>query len=261
MLATLKFEYKLSLCYVVKFQLFLGAAFIHNTNRRAQKCWDLSGNISKTSNLSPSALNKVEFLAPWVEMSPFLTKHCWGGGVGGWRDEPKANQKIVIRSRVLRNNITWKGFFTQSRVLLVSIVWNWFRVIKWTFCHLSIQRDGKTFALELSKCSTVVFSKIFFEHSWWSVCHTKELWTRCQECSPLTFSQWQKELKVIIWVQHLFYCVFLRHLMLIVLAFLLSENVHLEDSNGISLRQARKWPFLNLFSFLNIVIALTFYGE
>ena len=208
LLATLKFEYTLSLCYVVKFQLFLGAAFIHNTNRRAQKCRDLSGNISKTSNLSPSALNKVEFWAPWVEMSPFLAKHCWDGGVGGWRDEPKANQKIVIRSRVLRNNITWKGFFTQSRVLLVSIVWNWFRVIKWTFCHLSIQRDGKTFALELSKCSTVVFSKIFFEHSWWSVCHTKELWTRCQECSPLTFSQWQKELKVIIWVQHLFHCVF-----------------------------------------------------
>ena len=32
---------------------------------------------------------------------------------------------------------------------------------------------------------------------------------------------------------------FLRHLMLIVIAFLPSENVHLEGSNGISLRQAR----------------------
>ena len=46
--------------------------------------------------------------------------------------------------------------------------------------------------------------------------------------------------------------------MLIVLAFLLSENVQLEDSNGISLRQARICPFSNLFSFLNIAIALTF---
>ena len=56
---------------------------IHNTNSRGQKCWDLSSNISKTRNPSPPTLNKVEFWAPWVEMSPFLAKHCWGGGVGG----------------------------------------------------------------------------------------------------------------------------------------------------------------------------------
>ena len=51
--------------------------------------------------------------------------------------------------------------------------------------------------------------------------------------------------------------------MLIVLAFLLSENAHLEDSNGISLRQGRQnyTTFFKPFSFLNIVIALTFYGE
>ena len=194
MLATLKFEYKLSLCYVVKFQLFLGVAFIHNTNRRDQKCWDLSSNISKTSNLSPSALNKVEFWAPWVEKSPFLAKHCWGGGEGDEGMSPKPIKKLSLGAESYVT-ITWKGFFTQSRVLLASIVWNWFRVIKWNFCHLSPHRDGKTFALELSKCSSAVFSKIFFEHSWWSVCHTKELWIRCQECSALTFSQWQKELK------------------------------------------------------------------
>ena len=62
---------------------FLVIAPIHNTNRRGQKCWDLSSNISKISNPSPSTLNKVEFGVPWVEMSPFLAKHCWGGGVGG----------------------------------------------------------------------------------------------------------------------------------------------------------------------------------
>ena len=50
--------------------------------------------------------------------------------------------------------------------------------------------------------------------------------------------------------------------MLIVLAFLLSENAHLEDSNGISLRQGRQnTTFFKPFSFSNIVIALTFYGE
>ena len=38
--------------------------------------------------------------------------------------------------------------------------------------------------------------------------------------------------------------------MLIVLAFLLSENAHLEDSNGISLRQGRHYTtFFNPFFF------------
>ena len=131
-------------------------------------------------------------------------------GVGEWgkpRMSPKPIKKLSLGAESYVT-ITWKGFFTQSRVLLASIVWNWFLVIQWNFCHLSLQRDGKAFALELSKCSTVVFSIIFFEHSWWSVCHTKELWTRCQECSPLTFSQWQKELKAIIWTTSFSLCVF-----------------------------------------------------
>ena len=39
----------------------------------------------------------------------FWPQHCWGNGGsgaggGGRRDEPKAEQKIVVRSRVLRNN-------------------------------------------------------------------------------------------------------------------------------------------------------------
>ena len=51
------------------------------------------------------------------------------GEVGGWRDEPKAEQKIVLRSRVY-GTINWKGFFTQSQVLLSSIVAQ--SQIKWT---------------------------------------------------------------------------------------------------------------------------------
>ena len=41
--------------------------------------------------------------------------------MGGRRDGPKADQEIVIRSRVLSNNYL-EGFSTQSQVLLASIV-------------------------------------------------------------------------------------------------------------------------------------------
>ena len=55
-------------------------------------------------------------------MSAFLATTLLGE-VGTERDEPKAEQKILLRRRVLRNNsIAWKGFFTQSQVLLSSIV-------------------------------------------------------------------------------------------------------------------------------------------
>ena len=66
--------------------------------------WDLSSEITKTSNPSPPTPNKVEFGPNWVEMSGFFwPQHCWGV-VRGRRDEPKTEQKIVLRSRVLRNN-------------------------------------------------------------------------------------------------------------------------------------------------------------
>ena len=68
-----------------------------------QKCWDLSSDITKTSDPSPPTPNKVEFGAKWVRMSAFLATTLLGG-VGERRDEPKAEQKIVLRSRVLRNN-------------------------------------------------------------------------------------------------------------------------------------------------------------
>ena len=55
-----------------------------------------------------------------MEMSAFFG-HNIVGGVGGLRDEPKAEHKIVIRSRVLRNKYL-EGFFAQSQVLLSSTV-------------------------------------------------------------------------------------------------------------------------------------------
>ena len=68
-----------------------------------QKCWDLSSDITKTNDPSPPTPNNVGFGAKWVKMSAFLATTLLGE-VGGRRDEPKAEQKIVLRSRVLRNN-------------------------------------------------------------------------------------------------------------------------------------------------------------
>ena len=62
-----------------------------------------------------------------MKISPFLatTFAAAGGGgglgVGGRREEPKADQKIVISSRVLCNNYL-EAFSPQSQVLLTSIV-------------------------------------------------------------------------------------------------------------------------------------------
>ena len=60
-----------------------------------------------------------------MKISPFLATSFAGAGKGGGRGEqrkePKADQKIVISSRVLCNNYL-EGFSTQSQVLLASIV-------------------------------------------------------------------------------------------------------------------------------------------
>ena len=87
-----------------------------------QKCWDLSSDITKTSDPSPPTPNKVEFGAKWVKLSAFLGHNIArgsGGGGGGQRDEPKAEQKIVLRSRVLRNYCLEALFHTvQSSFVL-----------------------------------------------------------------------------------------------------------------------------------------------
>ena len=57
-----------------------------------QKCWDLSGDITKTSDPSPPTPNKVEFRAPWVEMSAFFG-HNIAEGSGGtvWWTHSRSN--------------------------------------------------------------------------------------------------------------------------------------------------------------------------
>ena len=59
-----------------------------------------------------------------MKISPFLATsfaEAGGGRVGGRREGPKTDQKIVIRSRVLCNSYL-EGFSTQSQVLLASIL-------------------------------------------------------------------------------------------------------------------------------------------
>ena len=62
----------------------------------------------------------------WVEMSAnFRPQHFSGGGGGreGRRDKPKAEQNIVVRSRVLRSNYL-EGFFhtaPSSFVLHIAV--------------------------------------------------------------------------------------------------------------------------------------------
>ena len=81
----------------------------YSTYNGGQKCWDLSSDITKTSDPSPPTPNKAEFCAKWVKMSAFLATTLLGG-VGGLQHEPKAEQKIVVRSRVLPKNYL-EGFF------------------------------------------------------------------------------------------------------------------------------------------------------
>ena len=47
-----------------------------------QKCWDISSDITKTSDPSPPTPNKVEFGAKWVKMSAFFG-HNIARGSGG----------------------------------------------------------------------------------------------------------------------------------------------------------------------------------
>ena len=89
-----------------------------SANFRPQHCWEeewgndeMNPKPNKKLSLgavlgplrSPPTPSKVEFCAKRVEMSAFFTTTLLGG-VGGRRDEPKAEQKMVIRSRLLRNN-------------------------------------------------------------------------------------------------------------------------------------------------------------
>ena len=50
-----------------------------------------------------------------------IARGSCGGGGGGRRNEPKAAQKLSLGAESY-GTIAWKGFFTQSQVLLSSIV-------------------------------------------------------------------------------------------------------------------------------------------
>ena len=74
-----------------------------------QKCWDLSSDITKTSDPSPPTPNKVEFRAKWVKMSAFFGHNIARGSGGTNGMNPKPNN---YRSRVLRNNCLEGLFLT-----------------------------------------------------------------------------------------------------------------------------------------------------
>ena len=57
----------------------------------------------------PPTPNNVKLWAKWVEMSPFGVITL-SGGSGGWMDKSKADQRILVKSRVLWK-ITWKSLF------------------------------------------------------------------------------------------------------------------------------------------------------
>ena len=51
-------------------------------------------------------------------------QNCWGVVCGGWRGEPKADGKLSLIAECYVT-ITWKGFFTQTEVLLFPIEVNY----------------------------------------------------------------------------------------------------------------------------------------
>ena len=126
-----------------------------------QKCWDLSSDITKTSDPSPPTPNKVEFGAKWVKLSAFFGHNIARGSGGDDGMNPKPNKKMSLGAESY-GIIVCKGFFTQSQVLLSSIVRNRFTAIKWIFRHLSLQKYRKTFSLELLKCSFFFKQNAFY---------------------------------------------------------------------------------------------------
>ena len=97
-------------------------AYFLGDHNGGQKCWGLSSDITKTSDPSPPTPNKVEFGAKWVKLSAFFDHNiARGRWRGGQRDEPNAEQKMSLGAEFY-GIIACKGFFTQSQVLLSSIV-------------------------------------------------------------------------------------------------------------------------------------------
>ena len=80
-----------------------------------QKCWDLSINTSKNSDLLPPSSKNVKCWAKWAEINSFLGATLLvgggGGGGGGWRDEPEVDEKKIVTKRTLLCNNYLGVFF------------------------------------------------------------------------------------------------------------------------------------------------------
>ena len=66
---------------------------------------------------------KVEFGAKWVKLSALFGRNIARGSGGDDGMNPKPNKKLSLGAESY-GTIAWKGFFTQSKVLLSSIVAN-----------------------------------------------------------------------------------------------------------------------------------------
>lgn len=92
-----------------------------------QKCWDLSINTSKNSDLLPPSSKNVKCEQNGRKLILFWAQHCLGGGGGGgavgWRDEPEVDEKkkLLLRGHSCAT-ITWECFSTMSQSVLTSIV-------------------------------------------------------------------------------------------------------------------------------------------
>ena len=77
--------------------------------------------ITKTSDPSTPTPNKVEFGAKWAKLSAFFGHNIARGSGGDNGMNPKPNKKLSLGAESY-GTIAWKRFFTQSKVLLSSIV-------------------------------------------------------------------------------------------------------------------------------------------
>ena len=95
-------------------------AYFLGDHNGGQKCWDLSSDITKTSDPSRPTPNKVEFGAKWVKLSAFFGHNIDRGSGGNDGMNPKPNKKMSLGAESY-GIIACKGFFPQSQVLLSSI--------------------------------------------------------------------------------------------------------------------------------------------
>lgn len=90
-----------------------------------QKCWDLSINTSKNSDLLPPSSKNVKCWAKWAEINSFLGATLLGGGGrgGGMKEWTRRRwkKKLLLRGHSCAT-ITWECFSTMSQSVLTSIV-------------------------------------------------------------------------------------------------------------------------------------------